>query len=124
MAALAGLILLGVAPAAAQGPRAAQGTATPAPAQGPTIPRDTPYQVARRLLFSLGYAPAAPVRPARCAEGREEICRAYGEVERCAADGGARCVFLWAKDGATIEVETRGLDDLTVARVRCRTGCG
>ena len=117
--ALAGLMLLGAAPAAAQGPAAA-----PVPAQGPTIPRDTPYQVARRLLLSLGYAPGTPQRPPRCAEGREEICRAYGEVERCAADGAARCLFLWAKDGATIEVETRGLDDLTVARVRCRTGCG
>ena len=117
--ALAGLMLLGAAAATAQGP-----AATPVPAQGPTIPRDTPYQVARRLLLSLGYAPAAPVRPPRCAEGREEICRAYGEVERCAAGGAARCLFLWAKDGATIEVETRGLDDLTVARVRCRTGCG
>ena len=116
--ALAGFMLLSAAAAAAQGP-----AATPVPAQGPTIPRDTPYQVARRLLLSLGYAPAAPQRP-RCAEGREEICRAYGEVERCAAGGAARCLFLWTKDGATIEVETRGLDDLTVARVRCRTGCG
>jgi hypothetical protein len=113
-AALAGLMLF-AADAAAQGPVAAPVT--------PTLPRDTPYQVARRLLFSLGYAPAVPPRP-RCAEGREEICRAYGEVERCAADGAARCLFLWAKDGATIEVETRGLDDLTVQRVRCRTGCG
>ncbi|HEX8664265.1 MAG TPA: hypothetical protein VF744_09575 [Beijerinckiaceae bacterium] len=111
--ALAGLMLF-AAGAAAQGP--------PAPA-APTVPRDTPYQVARRLLFSLGYAPAVPARP-RCAEGREEICRAYGEVERCAADGPARCLFLWSKDGAMIEVETRGLDDLTVQRVRCRTGCG
>ncbi|HEX8166782.1 MAG TPA: hypothetical protein VF601_13465 [Beijerinckiaceae bacterium] len=110
-------MLLGAAVAAAQGP-----TAPTAPTV-PTVPRDTPYQVARRLLLSLGYAPVAPAR-ARCAEGREEICRAYGEVERCAADGPARCLFLWGKDGTTIEVQTRGLDDLTVDRVRCRAGCG
>jgi hypothetical protein len=106
---LAGLTVLGAA--AAQVPTV------------PTVPRGTPYQVARRLLLNLGHAPVAPARP-RCAEGREEICRAYGEVERCAADGIARCFFLWAKDGATFEVETRGREELTVDRVRCRTGCG
>ena len=117
MVPLAGLLILGATTAAAQGP------AAPVQALGPAIPRDKPYQVASRLLLNLGYAPAVPRRP-RCAEGREEICRAYAEVERCAADGPARCLFLWAKDGATIEVETRGLDPLTVDRVRCRTGCG
>ena len=61
------------------------------------VPRDTPYSVARRLLMSLGYAPVAPAR--------------------------ARCVFLWAKDGATFEIQTRGLDDLVVDRIRCRAGC-
>ena len=105
----AGLTVLGAAMAAAQ--------------TVPTVPRGPPYAGARRLLLNLGHAPVAPARP-RCAEGREEICRAYGEVERCAADGVARCLFLWAKDGATFEVETRGLDELTVERVRCRTGCG
>jgi hypothetical protein len=105
---LAGLIVLATAAAAA--------------VPVPPVPRDTPYSVARRLLMSLGYAPVAPAR-ARCAEGREEICRAYGEIERCTADALARCVFLWAKDGATFEIQTRGLDDLVVDRIRCRAGC-
>jgi hypothetical protein len=109
---LAGLVALGAAAAVAQ---------TPMPT--PTVPRDTPYQVARRLLINLGYAPVASRTP-QCAEGREEICRAYDEVERCAADGLARCSFLWAKDGATVEVRTRGLEELVVDRVRCRAGCG
>jgi hypothetical protein len=93
-----------------------------AAAQVPPVPRDTPYSVARRLLLNLGYAPAAPAR-SRCAEGREEICRAYGEVERCAADATARCAFLWEKGGAVFEVQTRGADDLVIERIRCRSGC-
>jgi len=97
-------------------------TVAAAAVQVPPVPRDTPYSVARRLLLNLGYAPVAPAS-ARCAEGREEICRAYGEVERCAADALSRCAFLWAKEGAVFEIQTRGLDDLVVDRIRCRTGC-
>ena len=90
--------------------------------QPPTLPSNTPYSVARRVLIATGYQPVSVQRP-RCATGREEICRAYAETEACRADAQARCIFLWRREAALIEVHTRGENDIVVDRLRCRTGC-
>ena len=90
----------------------------------PPLPRQMPYQQARRVLVQMGYAPAV-LSEARqkCSAERSEICRAYTEAERCADAAPSRCSFLWNRDERVIEVTTTGKMDLMVDRVRCRSGC-
>jgi hypothetical protein len=89
-----------------------------------TLPRATPYVVARRMLLTWGYAPAnIPERRRKCAQGRAGICDAYLEVESCSNAPPARCVFLWTRGDASVEVQTMGAVELVLERVRCRRNC-
>jgi hypothetical protein len=89
-----------------------------------TIPRQTPYTIARRMLVAWGYQPSeVPAQKRKCAAGRTDICAAYYEAEICADDRLAKCVFLWTRGAAAIEVHSTGATELVVDRVRCRRGC-
>jgi hypothetical protein len=89
-----------------------------------TIPRQTPYTIARRMLVAWGYQPfEVPARRRKCAAGRADICAAYYEAEVCGDQGLAKCVFLWTRGATAIEVHSTGETELVVDRVRCRRGC-
>ena len=90
----------------------------------PPLPRNMPYQQARRVLVHMGYTPAVvQQRSQKCSAERSEICRAYTEAEHCADALPSRCSFLWNREESVIEVTTTGQMDLMVDRVRCRSGC-
>jgi hypothetical protein len=89
-----------------------------------TLPRATPYVIARRMLLTWGYEPARIPEPRRkCARGRAGICDAYFEAEACSDAPPARCVFVWTRGEASVEVQTTGAMELMIERVRCRRNC-
>src|SRR5437899_12655239 len=81
------------------------------------IRRDTPYTDARKALLADGFLPA---RIGACSgPGREDICTAFSEAQRCAGRGFAEWEFVFCgRDGVTVRIVTRGepLKALPVSR--------
>jgi len=90
----------------------------------PTLKKGSLYANARAVLAKQGYS---PVRSdgSGCRFGREDVCKAYPEAETCAGTGLGNCLFVWRRGKQVIEVMTIGEEPkrLTVAQVRCRSGC-
>jgi hypothetical protein len=90
----------------------------------PTLKKGSPYASARTALRQKGYS---PVRGdgSGCRFGREDVCKAYPEAETCAGTGLGNCLFVWRRGKQVIEVMTIGEEPkpLTVAGVKCRSGC-
>ena len=90
----------------------------------PTLKKGSPYASARATLTKQNYK---PVRSdgSGCRFGREDVCKAYPEAETCAGTGLGNCLFVWRRGQQVIEVMTTGEEPkhLTVAGMKCRSGC-
>src|SRR5689334_20770008 len=88
----------------------------------PIFPKRTPYADARESLLILGWKPIHLPDADKCAED-DGRCKGRPEMRSCSGTGLARCVFMWRKNDALIEVDTYGEEDPIVDGVTCRVNC-
>ncbi|MGY2049419.1 hypothetical protein [Methylobacterium sp. JK268] len=91
----------------------------------PAVEASTTYSEIRIALALQGWTPDRQGRARGRCGGGTRVCATYAEAVGCRRTTPSRCLFVWSKNQTEIEIETIGSKPqvITVARLRCRTGC-